>query len=81
MAIPPPFVLNEDPKRVNDTQTPMITGVITAVHVVALIFVFTRTYIRFVVLRSPGIQDGLMILSAVSQCEDPSTCSTNYSII
>ena len=73
MAIPPPFVLNEDPERVGDSQAPMITGVITAVHLVALIFVILRAYIRFVILRSPGIQDGLMILSAVSPHERPSS--------
>lgn len=73
MAVPPPFVLNEDPGRVNDTQTPMITGVITALHLIALLFVIIRSYIRLVVLKSPGIQDALMAIAVVS-CSLPCFC-------
>lgn len=66
MAVPPPFVSNEDPERVNDTQTAMITGVITSVHFIAVVFVLTRSYIRLIILKSPGLQDALMGVAVVS---------------
>ncbi|KAI6778522.1 uncharacterized protein J7T54_005046 [Emericellopsis cladophorae] len=66
MVPPPPFVLNEDPERVKETQTAMIIGVITAVHSIALLAVVVRTYIRLVILRSPGVQDALMVISAIT---------------
>lgn len=62
----PPFVLNEDPERVNDTQTALITGVVASVHLVALVIFATRSFIRLVVLKSPGIQDAFMGIATVS---------------
>lgn len=65
MPAPPPFVVNTDPKRVAESQTALIIGVITAVNFVALTVVAARTYTRLVISKSPGAQDVLMVLSAV----------------
>ncbi|KAL4724536.1 hypothetical protein ACLX1H_007977 [Fusarium chlamydosporum] len=64
MPAPPPFVVNTDPKRVAESQTALIIGVITAVNFVALTVVAARTYTRLVISKSPGAQDVLMVLSA-----------------
>ena len=53
----------------NDTQTALITGVIAAVHLVALVVFVTRSFIRLVVLKSPGIQDVFMGIATVSRCD------------
>lgn len=66
MPAPPPFIVNTDPKRVAESQTTLIVGVITAINFVALAVVAARTYTRLVISKSPGAQDVLMILSAVS---------------
>ncbi|KAF0637825.1 hypothetical protein NXS19_004572 [Fusarium pseudograminearum] len=64
MPAPPPFVVNTDPKRVAESQTSLIIGVITAINFVSLVVVAARTYTRLVISKSPGAQDALMVLSA-----------------
>ncbi|WXC61775.1 hypothetical protein SNK03_007648 [Fusarium graminearum] len=64
MPAPPPFIVNTDPKRVAESQTTLIVGVVTAINFVALAVVAARTYTRLVISKSPGAQDVLMILSA-----------------
>ncbi|PTD01210.1 hypothetical protein FCULG_00012680 [Fusarium culmorum] len=64
MPAPPPFVVNTDPKRVAESQTSLIIGVITAINFVSLAVVAARTYTRLVISKSPGAQDALMVLSA-----------------
>jgi hypothetical protein len=64
MPAPPPFVVNTDPKRVAESQTTLIIGVITAINFVAITVVAARTYTRLIISKSPGAQDVLMVLSA-----------------
>ncbi|KAF5675192.1 integral membrane protein [Fusarium heterosporum] len=65
MVPAPPSVVNKDPERVAESQTALIVGVITTVNLLALLVVGARTYIRVVISKSPGVQDALMVLSAI----------------
>ncbi|KAG8353869.1 hypothetical protein FVEN_g8129 [Fusarium venenatum] len=64
MPAPPPFVVNTDPKRVAESQTTLIIGVITTINFLALTVVAARTYTRWIISKSPGAQDVLIVLSA-----------------
>ncbi|KAL6918487.1 hypothetical protein FSST1_009982 [Fusarium sambucinum] len=64
MPAPPPFVVNTDPKRVAESQTALIVGVITTINFLALAVVAARTYTRLIISKSLGAQDVLMVLSA-----------------
>lgn len=67
MPAPPlSFVVNTNPERVAESQTALIIGVIAAVNLLALVVVAARTYTRLAISKSPGAQDVLMVLSAVS---------------
>lgn len=54
-----------DPERAKESNTAMILGVTGTFHAFALLFVAMRTYTRAVIVKTIGIDDYMMIMSAV----------------
>lgn len=53
------------PEYVNASNAGRIVGVVGVFHVVALVFVALRTYVRVFLVRAFGVDDGLIIVAAV----------------
>lgn len=54
------------PEYVNANNSARIVGVIGVFHFIALTFVALRVYVRLVIVRTFGIDDGLIIVAGVS---------------
>ncbi|WYZ44851.1 hypothetical protein EsH8_VIII_000167 [Colletotrichum jinshuiense] len=54
-----------DPERAKESNTAMILGVTGTFHAFALLFVAMRTYTRAVIVKTIGIDDYMMIMSAL----------------
>lgn len=57
---------NNDPARAAESNLGYLLGVTATFHVIALIFVATRTYARFVIVKAFGRDDALMLAATVS---------------
>lgn len=55
-----------DPERAKESNTAMILAVTGTFHALALVFVVLRTYTRAAIVKTIGIDDYMMIMSAVS---------------
>lgn len=55
------------PAQEAETNLPRIMGVIATFHFLALSFVAVRLYTRFIVVKSPKIDDAFMIVATVSR--------------
>jgi hypothetical protein len=53
------------PEYVNASNAARIVGVVGAFHFIALTFVSLRVYVRLVMVRAFGVDDGLIVLACV----------------
>ncbi|KAJ0332959.1 hypothetical protein COL5a_001688 [Colletotrichum fioriniae] len=53
-----------DPERAKESNTAMILAVTGTFHALALVFVVLRTYTRAAIVKTIGIDDYMMIMSA-----------------
>jgi hypothetical protein len=63
---PPPSIDDLPPEYVNASNAARIVGVVGFFHVLAFIFVALRIWVRTKMVRAFGIDDGLIIVAAVS---------------
>lgn len=66
MSGPPPPDTPIDPEWAAESNLGWIIGVNAAFHIIALGFVCARLYTRIFMVKSFGVDDGLMIVAAVS---------------
>ena len=57
---------NTDPVRAAESNLGYLLGVTATFHVIALLFVGTRVYIRIVLVKAFGRDDALMLTATVS---------------